>query len=120
MLTTAPYRNRTSDTSHQLSTGVLYVENLAYAGSGGVSRANRSSGFVPAFLDAITGQAYRSRFADGSPAPFHLLEGLPASVLVGSGDNIRARESLVSGFLRDGEFYTRAQAANAVQPSSDA
>jgi hypothetical protein len=115
MFTTAHTCSRTLGSAHQLSTGVLRLENHAYAGSGGVSQANRSSGFVPAFLDAITGEAYRSRFADGSPAPFHLLEGLPASVLVGSGDTIRAREGLVSGFLRDGEFYTRDQAAKAVQ-----
>ena len=115
MSTTARTCTRTPDSDHQLSTGVLRLENLAYAGSGGVSQANRSSGFVPAFLDAITGEAYRSRFADGSPAPFHLLEGLPPSVLVGTGDTIRAREGLVSGFLRNGEFSTRAQAAKAVQ-----
>lgn len=104
----------------QLSTEALRRENLAYAGSGGVSQANRSSGFVPAFLDTTTGKAFRSRFADGSPAPFHLLEGLPASVLVGSGDTIRAREGLVSGFLRNGEFYTRGQAAKAVRRCCDA
>ena len=120
MLTSANKPIRASEASHQLSREVLCLENLAYAASGGVSRGNRSSGFVPAFLDAITGEAYRSRFADGSPAPFHLLEGLPASLLLGSGDSIRAREGLISGFLRNGTFYTRAEAAEAVQQKCDA
>ena len=55
----------------------LAQENLQYAGTAGVSKNNRSRGFVPAFLDADSGQVYRSRFPDGRPAPVHMLSGLP-------------------------------------------
>jgi hypothetical protein len=55
----------------------LRKENLAFAGTGGVSQGNRTSGFIPGFCDTATGQVQISRFKNGTPAPFHLLEGLP-------------------------------------------
>ena len=64
---------------NQLTTNeTLRKENLAFVGTGGVSAENRSSGFLPAFYDLETGRAELSRFADGRPAPMHLLEGMPA------------------------------------------
>jgi len=82
----------------------LRRDNLAFRGTGGVSEENRCMGFSPAFLDSPTGQVYRCRFPDGSPAPCHLLHGIPEALLV--------KSSLVSGFIRDGRFYTREQAAH--------
>lgn len=95
----------------------LRVENDLYRGSGGVSEENRTAGFVPAFLDSVTGIAYRSRFADGRPAPVHLLEGLPNHLLNRydeTGGITSPGAGLISGFLRLGRFYTRSEAANAM------
>lgn len=94
----------------------LQHENEAHAGSAGVSKANRHLGFRPAFLDISTMQIHESRFADGRPAPFHLLDGLPDEVVLRRsplGRVLSAKCSLVSGFVRNGFFYTRAAAARA-------
>jgi hypothetical protein len=91
----------------------LALENARYRGTGGVSESC-SPGFSPAFRDAQTGVVYLSRFADGRPAPFHLLDGLP-NELVTARDRDRggviAKPSVVSGFVHDGRFYTRDEAA---------
>jgi len=82
-----------------------------------VSAANRSYRFIPAFYDAATGQAYRSRFADGRPAPIHLLDGLPEPLVLErtpAGAVRAAIDTVTAGFLRAGRFYTREQAAAAV------
>ncbi len=101
-----------------LSKRLLRSENRLFKGRGGISEENRSVGFVPAFLDCTTGQVYRSRFADGRPAPVHVLEGLPAHLLNGpSGMDraVAAGSRLLSGFLREGRFYTRAEASRALK-----
>jgi hypothetical protein len=85
----------------------LDSENAMHAGTGGVSGGNRRLGFNPAFLDYATMRIYPSRFADGRPAPLHLLDGLPGE--------IRARSTIVSGFERGGFFYTRSAAARACE-----
>ena len=104
-----------TEAGHQLSNTVLQSENQRYQGTGGVSQNNRSRGFVPAFLDTITGQAYESKFPDGRPAPMHLLGGLPEHLLVGDHDEQRVKKSVISGFLHCGDFLTRAEAAAALQ-----
>lgn len=74
-------------------------------------------GFNPAFLDFATQVVYPSRFFDGRLAPFHVLDGLPNAVVVErapSGRVIRAKASLISGFVRNGFFFTRAAAARAI------
>lgn len=81
----------------------LRRENEAFKDTGGVSGNNRAHGFRPAFLDPATGRVYPSRFADGTPAPIHLLEGLSNEV----------KRMAISGFLRGEAFYTREQAAQA-------
>ncbi len=99
-----------------LTTETLRKENLAFVGTGGVSAENRSSGFLPAFYDAATGRAALARFADGRPAPMHLLDGLPDDWVAerDSAGRIRAvKDSVIAGFVRDGYFYTREQAAQA-------
>ena len=96
----------------------LRAENEAHADSPGVSHANRHLGFLPAFLDTCTMQIHESRFADGRPAPFHLLDGLPDEVVLRRsplGRVLAAKPSLVSGFVRNGFFYTRAAAARAAE-----
>ena len=94
----------------------LRLENIFHAGSGGRSQENIGLGFNAAFLDFDTMTIYRSRFRDGRPAPMHLLDGLPDEVVVdraASGRVVTAKASLVSGFERNGFFYTRSAAARA-------
>lgn len=95
----------------------LQFQNAAYAGTGGVSRNNRGAGFLPAYQNLLTGEAVLSRFADGSPAPVHVLEGLPGEWVAARDDCGHVRrvcDSIVAGFVRDGVFYTREAAAQLV------
>lgn len=97
-----------------LSAEGLEEQNRQLKGTGGVSQQNRTLGFRPAFLNLETGRVYLSRFADGRPAPMHLLEGLPAALAAkhsASGRIMAAKASVLAGFLRNGHFYTRDQAA---------
>lgn len=94
----------------------LRQESLAYLGTGGVSGENRHHGFLPAFFDSETGRGVLSRFADGRVAPVHLLDGVPADWVVSRDRTGRVRSvksSVIAGFVRDGWFYTREQAARA-------
>jgi hypothetical protein len=97
-----------------LSARALRQQNRGFRGTGGVSAENQSLGFAPAFLDTQTGAVYRACFADGRPAPMHLLEGLPPAVVAAcdtAGRVTAIRPSIQAGFVRDGRFYTRDQAA---------
>lgn len=95
----------------------LRRENLAFVGTGGVSEGNRHQGFQPAFYDTATGRAELARFADGRPAPMHLLDGLPDEWIAERAPCGRARavkSTVISGFIHGPYFYTRAQAARAI------
>ncbi len=101
-----------------LSSRYLQLETAAHRGTGGVSTENRELGFQPAFQDTATGSIYRSTFADGRPAPFHILDGLPESLVLARdrhGRISRVVGSIVAGFLREGAFHTRTQAAALVR-----
>ena len=96
----------------------LLIDAAAFRGSGGVSAENRSLGFAPAFVDRATGIVYPSRFADGRPAPYHLLDGMPDELVIARdrrGMVSQVVGTVVAGFIRDGEFYTREEAAAAAQ-----
>jgi hypothetical protein len=95
----------------------LRDENRDYNGTAGVSRGCFTHCFFPAFLDNDSGVIYLSRYADGRPAPFHTLEGMPEEVIIRrspDGKIAEAKRSLVSGFVKCGMFYTRSQAAMAI------
>lgn len=91
----------------------LSEENTRYAGTAGVSALGAVFGFRPAFRDRLTARVYPSCFADGRAAPFHLVDGLPTEVVEdrdASGRVTRVKSSLESGFVRLGQFFTRAEA----------
>ena len=101
-------RMKTSDKQIQLQTYAndkLVLENQQYINTGGISENNRNQGFVPAFLDVYSGAIYRSCFANGLPAPIHILSVLPKTI----------QHSAISGFLLKDVFYTREQAAIALK-----
>ena len=107
--------NRTHEVDERrLTVTRLAAQNRRFEGTGGVSGENRTLGFLPAFADICTGAVYLSRFADGRLAPMHLLEGLPEKIVEqrGSGGRVTMiKDSVIAGFVRDGQFYTREQAA---------
>jgi len=101
-----------------LTTRYLQLETAAHRGTGGVSAENRKLGFRPAFRDERTGETFLSTFADGRPAPFHILDGLPEQLVLAHdryGRVSRVLGSIVAGFVRDGMFYTRAEAGALVE-----
>lgn len=92
----------------------LQRQNALYAGTGGVSDNNRDAGFRPAYRNRATGQVVESCFADGRPAPVHVLEGLPDDWVAARDDDglVRATiEEVEAGFVRGSLFFTRADAA---------
>ena len=96
----------------------LCAESHVHRGSGGRSEENADLGFRPAFRDDATGEIYASCFLDGRPAPVHLYDGLPDDVVIArsaSGHVSTVKQTLVSGFLRRGRFYTREEAAAVVR-----
>jgi hypothetical protein len=99
-----------------LSYPALYQENRWFADSGGVSRENRAP--VPACYDTRSHRTVISHLANGATAPLHILEGLPEAGVMArdaSGRVTAVKDSVIAGFLRQGKFYTREQAAQAVR-----
>jgi hypothetical protein len=100
-----------------LDRAMLKRENRAYGGSSGVSDGCREGCFRPAFLDQETGTVYLSRHPDGNVATFHMLDGLPDEVVAAryaNGNVSKAKNTLISGFLKGCTFYTRQEAAAVV------
>lgn len=99
---------------HTVTAWTIRSENTAFAGTGGVSQNNRSLGFQPGFIDTETGVIDISRFAGGRPAPVHMLDGVPREWVTRrneTGQVAAVKGSVVSGFIHDGRFFTRQQAA---------
>ncbi|RTR07058.1 sigma-54-dependent Fis family transcriptional regulator [Halomonas nitroreducens] len=116
MTTAFPYPASSSSGPNALTLAMLRRQNQVFRGSGGVSAGNRSQGFRPAFYDMDTGTVHPSRFASGLEAPMHLLDGLPDDLVVSRQANGRVeavKPGIVAGFMRDGRFFTRQQAAMA-------
>src|ERR1700687_4509615 len=98
---------------HTLTETLLALETARFNGTGGVSENNRCLGFQPAFIDRETGTVYLSRFPDGRLAPCHLLDGLPAELVLARNEQgrvTRVKSSVVSGFVHDERLYTRDEA----------
>lgn len=94
----------------------LLDQNDNFNGTMGVSLKNSSSGFIPAFRDESTGRVELARFRNGQVAPMHVIAGLPADWATSfdeDGDVASVKATIVAGFVRDEEFFTRDQACDA-------
>ena len=105
--------------NQSLTSNRLAEQNAQYHGTGGVSSSSRRLGFVPGFKDLETGKVYRSCYADGRPAPLHILEGLPSELHIpvhteSAPASTVVKCSVVAGFLLNDIFYSREQAAQAI------
>jgi hypothetical protein len=92
----------------------LHRQNTKFKNTGGISEKNRGDGFLPAFYDTQQKRVELARFSDGSPAPVHILDGVPDEWVTqrdGSGRVAAVKPSIVAGFIRNGVFYTREQAS---------
>lgn len=92
----------------------LQRQSMIYQGSGGCSEGNHGQGFRPAFYDSESGEIYPSCLADGTPSPIHSLNGLPDTLVLSrdeQGNVLAVKASVVSGFQRDGSFYSREECA---------
>ena len=93
----------------------LEKENIEYQHTGGISQNNAQYAFVPAFQDECDQRIELSRFSDGRVAPFHMLDGLPEEWIVKrdrAGRAVEIRNTIVSGFVRHGRFFSRQEAAD--------
>ena len=93
-------------------------ESMIYRGSGGVSAENRAYGFRPAFFDRDSGRVYLACDAGGTPSAVHCFDGLPDDLVMlrdESGRPTEVKSSVTAGFVREGCFFTREQAAQVVQ-----
>ena len=93
---------------------LLPQQNHCYRDTGGISQNNKKFGFIPAFYDSISHTVYLSRFSNGSPAPVHILEGLPEHLLENRimTDKLDSeKNTLIAGFVSGKQFLTRQQAA---------
>jgi len=111
----------TTDCSQQpglhLCSEKLAKENRDFTGTGGVSKENRSHGFLPAFRDNETGTVYLSCNKDGSQAAIHMLDGLPEELILERDEEnsiVMVKASVIPGFVKENKFYTREQAARSV------
>ncbi len=104
------------DSSKLFTDSNLDKETQQYAGTGGVSQGNGGYGFIPAFKDLNLGDIYLSQYSDGRVAKVHLLDGMPAHLIINKQDGqIRSlQKSVIAGFVLDNVFFTRAQAAQYV------
>ena len=104
-------------TGHGLTSRGLRQQCRLYRGTGGASEDNRAEGFIPAFLNRENGEVHLYVSSDGQVCSVHTLDGLPDSVVVRRNRNgmvTAVRSCIVAGFVRNGHFYTREQAAEEV------
>jgi len=108
-------KNETNLPERHLCQEKLTKENIAFKNTRGRSQENHSLGFSPAFFDSETKKIYVSRNKDGSRAAIHILNGLPDELAIkkdSHNDIILVKPSVISGFLKNEQFYTREEAAN--------
>ena len=95
------------------------AESDAYRGTCGESATACQHKFRPAFRNEADGRVELARLPNGNPAPMHLISALPREWALRcdeQGGVLQLVETVIAGFLREGRFYTRDEAA-AVLPS---
>lgn len=100
--------------SRPMTKDELIRENRKHRGTCGVSHNNRRLGLAPAFRDGNSGRVEIARFADGRPAPMHLIAGAPDEWVIQrdkDGEVAALKETIVAGFFGNGRFFTREEAA---------
>lgn len=103
-----------------LSNNELKFQNIVWRGTGALSAENRDLGFIPAFLDTERKEIHLSRHPNGELATIHILDGLPKHLLSTndtSATRCKTKNCVIAGFLHDGKFYTREEAAAWVKES---
>ena len=95
--------------------GTLSAEVEEFKGSGGIASENSELGFKPAFRHGETGEIFEAKDELGRPSGVHLLDGIPDKYVTERdekhGDVIAVSGDIESGFLKQGKFYTRKEAA---------
>jgi len=112
----ADKRGANKTASKPLDAQKLSVENQQFARTCGLSANNAHQDFVPAFRNEETGEVALARFADGRVAPMHLIINLPeewATARNSRGQISAVEDCVIAGFVHDGQFFTRAEAAAA-------
>lgn len=102
------------EAEEEMDHSTLRTENQTFHNTQGISQNNCGWGFCPAFLDKATGRIELAVKKDGRPAAMHIISWLPvewATQRAADGSILCLKESVISGFVRDGIFYTRAEVA---------
>lgn len=89
---------------------VLRRENEVFKDTMGVSANSAHQHFLPAFKDVVTGEVHLSLYPDGTLCNIHILDGLPEKWIIQRNTQGRVtvvKDSVISGFVRDGRFYSR-------------
>ena len=110
--------NSASKSSTDLDANKLRRENHQFARTCGLSVNNANQNFIPAFRNEQTGEVALARFADGRIAPMHLIINLPeawATAHNARGQISAVLDCVVAGFVHNGQFFTRAEAAAAAE-----
>jgi hypothetical protein len=92
----------------------LQQENQVFRGTAGISRNNADQGFRPGFLHKQTGRVELARDEHGDPATLHMIGWLPrewAATTAPDGQIRSLVSGIIAGFVLDGVFYTREEAA---------
>ena len=111
---TRPVTDPMKSTPPPLSNQSIEAENRRFEGTTGVSDVAAALQLIPAFQDARNGRVEIARFANGLPAPMHLIDGLPDEWTLTrdeQGNPASLKCEIICGFLRGDRFYTREEAA---------
>ena len=89
-------------------------ESATYLGTCGESVVAGQHKFLPAFCNRVDGRVELARLPNGKPAPMHLIAALPkawAARCDEGGNVVELIDSVIAGFVKNGRFYTREEAA---------
>ena len=103
-----------SETTQITTQRSLVEESARFVGSCGDSATATQHHFLPAFCNRADGRVELAKLPNGQNAPMHLICALPeawASKCDSDGTVVELIDGIVAGFVRNGHFYTREEAA---------